>query len=176
MLSPATDARKRRLIPVAGSAAARLTPPPTTSLEPIRSPVQERLQPAATDLALRRGIREIGARDPAPSEDFRPTPHVDSRTHVPPDDRQSPEQALAEGAGARGHGFGPGVRHAGRGKRACRYCVAGTRPHVRAPASSTTSRSSQPPASPRDGRATAPGLYHAGPSPGWHGLIPAPAG
>ena len=65
------------------------------------------------DSALRRGIRNLRLSDPGRCVVFRPTPTVALRTHVPFDDRQPTEQALAPSAGARGHGYGPGVRNAG---------------------------------------------------------------
>ena len=87
----------------------------TMGREPIRSPCCKigcSLRWPAS--ALRRGIRKSRGPDPAPLRLFsvRPAP-VALRTHVPFDDRPPPEQALAPRAGARGHGYGPGVRHAG---------------------------------------------------------------
>jgi hypothetical protein len=79
---------------------------------------------------------------------FRPTRTLALRTHVPPDDHQSPAQALAPRAGAGRYGNSARVRHAGRGNHAPAVPTAGQcRPHVRASAPPTRrSSSAQSPA------------------------------
>jgi hypothetical protein len=146
--------------------------------------LQDRLQASGAHCTLQSQI--LAPTDVAPSQ-FRPTPPLPFRTHVPRADDTSTEQALAPRAGARCRGNGTRVRDAGRGNArriASRrpgspagsdarigspagsgwVCRVG-RPHDRSPAP-TTAHTSATRAPQRHRPPARPGLPHAGTSPG----------